>query len=506
MSLKKYLFMMMAWIMSCLAAAHQNIDLQVGDIHILKGQQIQKVVVGDGKIINALTDNPNEVLVFAKEKGKTSLQIWEQAGITHYQVQVKTVQEMSLQKELNNMIRTIKGVKLHVVGGKFILDGQVHSEMDKLKLRKLVAHYPQILDLTQDVNAQMISLDVVLLELPKQFMDRLGIEWEHSVSGNLLSGVLWNILPTIKAMKSDTGGIILAEPQLMTRSGTEAEFLAGGELPYSMTDAQGRIHTSFKSYGINLKITPELLPQDRVRSQVVLEMSALDSSLNLNGGPALKTHRVRTEFSTLLNHTIVLAGFISKEQVKGLERVPGMSDIPILGALFHSEKFQNNETELVILVTPRLVDSEQGQQAKSQIQKLVQKHFSDPSLLTSQATQASAYKKAMKDSQAQVVPTESKTQKLGKLSEVSKPILSQNVQSLGSQKSPQLPVKPSTNKRVKTMRQDSYLPQSSKSIALNREIELPAGHTVARSERAIDAKQRAKVRNQKRHQRGVRYE
>ncbi|WP_424648866.1 hypothetical protein [Castellaniella sp.] len=95
-----------------------------------------------------------------------------------------------------------------------------------------------------------------------------------------------------------------------------------------------------------------------MRSRLEVEVSAIDPSLSVPGGPSLKTRRTATEFNVRAGQTLVLAGFLSRDTARNVDRLPGLGDLPVLGALFRSTRFQRNETELAILVTPQLVTAE----------------------------------------------------------------------------------------------------------------------------------------------------
>ena len=124
---------------------------------------------------------------------------------------------------------------------------------------------------------------------------------------------------------------MLAQPQLLARSGASATFLAGGELPYVSTDANGRNATVFKPYGVSLKITPRIDRNDVIRSLIEVEASSVDTSLNLPGGPALRMRRASTEFNVRSGSTLVIGGFLSREQGRDVSGLPGLLDVPAGG-------------------------------------------------------------------------------------------------------------------------------------------------------------------------------
>jgi pilus assembly protein CpaC len=113
----------------------------------------------------------------------------------------------------------------------------------------------------------------------------------------------------------------------------------------------------FKPYGIRLDIEPRVARSGAIRAVIDSEVSSIDSSVSTTSGPALLTRRTRTEFNVKPGETIVLAGLLQRTNSTDIDSVPLLGNVPILGALFRSKRFQNKETELVVLVTPHLVDS-----------------------------------------------------------------------------------------------------------------------------------------------------
>jgi pilus assembly protein CpaC len=159
----------------------------------------------------------------------------------------------------------------------------------------------------------------------------------------------------IAALAQTGEAVMLAQPQLLARSGASATFLAGGEVPYVSTDGRGNPTTLFKPYGVSLSITPRIDRNGVIRSLIEVEASSVDSSLSVAGGPALRTRRASTEFNVRSGNTLVIGGFLSRENAEEVSGLPWLQNIPILGALFSSRRYQQRETELAIFVTPKIV-------------------------------------------------------------------------------------------------------------------------------------------------------
>lgn len=188
----------------------------------------------------------------------------------------------------------------------------------------------------------------------------------------------------LQAMAQEGYAVVLAQPQLLARSGAQAEFLAGGEVPYVSTDKQGNSQTVFKPYGVSLKIVPRIERSGAVRSRLEVEVSSVDPSVSSAAGPAMKTRRAATEFNVRSGQTLVLAGFISREESSNTDRLPGLGTLPVLGRLFSSERFQRMETELAIFVTPTVVQAEHPDLGErvSRAEAILDQYFEPPILNT----------------------------------------------------------------------------------------------------------------------------
>lgn len=405
------------WLFSGSVAAQTQWQLQVGDMRVLAMPEVARVAVGDGHVLNAVTSDDKEVLVFARNVGSSTLTVWFANGQHQsYQIRVVEAAQRHAISELKELLERIPQLTVTEVGEQVVVEGHQLSAQHRANLEQLKSRYPQIIDLSSALPWEpMVLLDVQVLELPRNFMRELGLRWAEQSEGGVHLGAAWDgassrlmdrpgeiVLPLpfqpgavagyfglnallsarIQALSQTGQAVVLAQPQLLARSGATAEFLAGGEVPYSTTDSNGNSSTSFKPYGVSLKITPFLESNGAVRSQVDVEVSSIDPSLSIPTGPSLKTRRASTEFNVQSGQTLVLAGFISRDMAENSSQVPGLHQIPILGQLFKSKRYQRNETELAIFVTPFLVDAQQKelQQRVLQAQHITRSTFSEPLL------------------------------------------------------------------------------------------------------------------------------
>lgn len=369
------------------------LQMQVGEVRVLSVPDVARVAVGDGHVVNAVTTDEKEVIVFARHEGSSALHVWSQAGkSSRYSIEVAPEGAKQVQKELRSVLDRIPNARVSTVGDKLLIEGDDLSDADRERIVLLSKRYPQLLDFTGQVGwDRMVLLNVQVVELPRSYLQELGVRWDTTSKGGVAGGLGWDagskrflerpgetVLPLlypsgpaaayfgvnalmaarIDAMVKTGDAVVLAQPQLLARSGAVAEFLAGGEVPYSTVDANGNTNTAFKPYGVSLRITPQIERNDIVRSSIEVEVSSVDSSFSAPGGPSLKTRRAATEFNVRSGQTLVLAGFLSRETTQNLNSIPGLAGIPILGQLFKSRRFQTNETELAIFVTPVVASAE----------------------------------------------------------------------------------------------------------------------------------------------------
>lgn len=175
----------------------------------------------------------------------------------------------------------------------------------------------------------------------------------------LAHGIGDDALALVSLLKGQGLSRLLASPTLVAMNGQEAQFLVGGEVPYPVTGDSGSTSVQFKEYGIMLKFRPYLIGGEAVTLDVATEVSSLDySRIIYSGGaavPGITTRRGETTLQLKDGQTFAMAGLIREETQSSVSKIPFLGDIPILGTLFTSKEFQNNESELMIIVTPRLV-------------------------------------------------------------------------------------------------------------------------------------------------------
>jgi pilus assembly protein CpaC len=386
-----------------------EVDMFVGESRVFPAPNIGRIAVGNGSIMSAAALDDKEVIVFANGPGTSSLFIWNKDG-RYQRIKINIVpgDTTRVQREVAAFLSQIPGTKASVVGEKVIVEGDNLSDADRAKVDMIAKSYPQVVNFTDPTGwEKMIMMDVKVVEFPKSVLREVGLKWGNP-AGVVQAGGIWypwqrgggytvdapgaqvhavqgntTVLPQslnavfgmnlalnaqLNLMAQNGDAVMLAEPVLSARNGSTASFLAGGEIPYQGASSTGTPFIQFKEYGVRLDIKPVADKTGSVRAEIKTRVSAVDASVSSAGGPALRTRETNTTFNVKTGETIVLSGFISREQSEDVDKLPGLGDIPVLGALFRSKKFANKETELVIFVTPTIV-SEDSPSLKDRIEK-----------------------------------------------------------------------------------------------------------------------------------------
>ncbi|HEX6703994.1 MAG TPA: pilus assembly protein N-terminal domain-containing protein [Albitalea sp.] len=386
-----------------------EIEMFVGESRVFPAPGVSRIAVGNGALLTAAALDNNEVILFANGAGTSSLFIWNAQG-QHQRVKISIVpgDASRFAREIAAFLSTIPKARASLVGANIIVEGDELSDADIAKVEELAKRYPQIVNFTNRLGwEQMVMLDVRVIEFPVTVLRELGLKWS-STGGAALAGI-WAparrggggpyevqvrtgpgngvpitgpngaaaTLPSglnaialmnlglnaqLDLLVQEGTASLLADPHLSARSGSKASFLAGGEIPYTVSTRDG-VAVQFKTYGVKLDITPRVDRKGVIRATIQTEVSGLDRSVSTPSGPALLSRKTETEFNLRNGETIVLSGLLQREQSADVDKVPLLGDIPVLGAIFRSRRFQNRETELVVFVTPTVVDAQSAASA-----------------------------------------------------------------------------------------------------------------------------------------------
>ncbi len=241
------------------------------------------------------------------------------------------------------------------------------SQEDFSKYQKILQPFgfSVVKDKTSIEMLPVVKLEMTIVEINKNIKQKFGFSWPSNFSAQLYPQFNWNSFSAeLDLLEQNGQAKILASPNLLCRSGQEANFVVGGEFPIKITSRNSK-QVVWKNYGISLKFKPRADSSGRMSISLESEVSSIDTSLMVDGVPAIKNHRVSSHFDLVKSELVALSGLIKDEQGQHSEGLPGLAKLPVLGPLFGSQNFLNNKTELVIFVRPSVlkVNEEKSLQA-----------------------------------------------------------------------------------------------------------------------------------------------
>jgi pilus assembly protein CpaC len=381
--------------------APQELHLLVGrSLVITSPTRIKRVSLADPAIAEAIVVSPYQVLLNGKTPGGVSLLLWDEANQSQaFEVSVD-IDVLSLTQKIHDVFPS-EQVQVETSKDVVMLSGRISSAAVADKILEVVKNAtPKVTSLMEVPPPPYgeILLEVKFAEVDRSNTTQLGINilslpgaknigtittgqfgppilqgGQITGTSTLSVGSLLNLFifrpdinfaATIQALQAQNLLQILAEPNLLTSSGKDASFLAGGEFPYPVVQGGGTggfapITIQFKEFGIRLNFTPTLTADGLIHLKVKPEVSTLDFSnaLTIQGFliPALSTRRAESEMDLRDGQSFAMAGLLDNRVQDQFDKIPGIGDIPVLGKLFQSRNRTKTNNELLVLVTPRIV-------------------------------------------------------------------------------------------------------------------------------------------------------
>ena len=382
--------------------AIETITLSLGQGHLMEVGQVLRIALGSGRVLQANWLDDRQLLLIPEAPGETTLHLWlKGGGIRKYQILVTESNSVRLAQDMNLLLGENSGVRARALGDRILLEGQNPTEEGAWRAAELVKRYPQVISLVSRRGyEQMINLEVKMIEIGRNALKQLGVRWQGGGAGDwAVSGPSFGVIGDFKRsgaflpeggaaatrgfavaprihpfatsasmvsslssmidlMVQNGDAAVLAEPRLSTRSGGKARFVAGGELPIPVLSANGAANVDFKEYGVRFEVEPVVNAQGVISASLHTEVSSIDDEVTVMGVPGLRKQSSNTDVNLRPGETLVIAGMVRNEMSGAITKIPGLGDLPILGHLFRSKRFRQRESEMVVLITPRL--SEQG--------------------------------------------------------------------------------------------------------------------------------------------------
>jgi pilus assembly protein CpaC len=343
-----------------------------------------ELVVGNPNIADVFPLTDSSVYVQANNTGATNVSFFgpnkELLGVMILNVRVDF---NDLQQAINRAVPNAN-VSVANINGRVRVSGEVRDGPSLARVLELAEQFSDqpVINAVRVTDPQQVQLDVRILEVSRRSGRELGVELTGrndgvlrmqtgtgplnnqvpfgSFIGNLLSIAGTDIDVVINALEAKGLARRLANPTLVTSNGVEANFVVGGEVPISTTtlNAEGvavGTSTDYREYGVRLNFRPVILDNSQISLEIRPEVSDIDTSVTVNGQPAFISRKADTTVTLRDGQSFAIAGLLQVDNERNVQQVPWIGQIPVLGALFRSTAFQKQETDLVILVTPRLV-------------------------------------------------------------------------------------------------------------------------------------------------------
>jgi len=379
-------------------SAIKALRMHVGSVKTLPVGEVIRVAVGQEQVLGTSILENGELLLIPRAPGETDLHIWKRGErkLT-YRVQV-TAANMSMQLQtIRSVLSSFENVKVREMNGLIILDGKIPPRKEDL-FNQVLNLFPGVVSLVEPeevVIKDMIKFQVQVLEVNKNYTKQLGINWDKTIEGPAIghldnfnpngtfvllregsvyeelyetgirsasdsssityTGIHTTMNSMINLLREDGVVRTLAEPSLSTRSGEVASFHSGGEFPIAILNEFGQPVVQMQEYGVILDIEPLSDENGNIISKISAELSTIDFSTIVNDVPGLLKRNTESVVNMKSGETIAISGLLQAGDSKAIERLPILGEIPIIGELFTSRNFQENRSELIILVTPTIV-------------------------------------------------------------------------------------------------------------------------------------------------------
>ena len=396
------LFLMLQFLFSFTAYANEissDIRMYVGESKILRlPAAVNKIAIGNGKVVSAASVNPTEILVIANDAGDSSVHLWlKNKTEVSYSVRVTSINIPKIATQIKQLFNGDENIGVQIVGDRIFLEATDITNLQAKKIEALEKAYPNefiaILGGAQNLQERTIHMEAKVIEIKKSALDDLGIRWNTQnidgpsigILGDMVrnntyvirpdegpfTGITHNINPfetyfgiasaissSINLLEQKGDAYIVAAPQLVSRCGGKADFNSGGELPVPIVTGLGQVSVEYKPYGIRLQIEPLCDSRGNVRAKVLSEVSQIDRSTTVQGVPGLLTRRTESELDLEDGRPMMLAGLASLRASEDKDQVPWLGNAPLLGNLFSNKTLGGERTELVVLITPAIVTPE----------------------------------------------------------------------------------------------------------------------------------------------------
>lgn len=386
------IMLILCWPTASNAANQYTIEVNKGKV-IHLNTPVTSVAVANPSVADVQVMSPTLLYVNGHNVGETSLLAISDTNQVVLQAHVQVTHNL---KKLQQMLKSnIKDdIEVESTDRAIVLKGNVESPYVAERAQRIAASFlrgadQQVINMLGTSHGDQVMLKVKIAEVSRTELQRFGISLDsllntgnlvlglatgQQVVSSLASGLLnaggGSLYGSYSSGSVDINGIVdmleddglmtvLAEPNLTTKSGVNASFLAGGEFPIPVSGEEGTVTIEYRPFGVSLNFTPVVLSEKKISLTVSPEVSSISNvnAVSANGFqiPSITTRRTSTTIELGSGESFAIAGLLNRRDVTDMSKVPGLGELPVLGTLFRSSEYRQEQSELVIIATPYIV-------------------------------------------------------------------------------------------------------------------------------------------------------
>ena len=414
-NLKKYTLTGVALAAQSLAAHALSLDINKAVLITLPAP-VSTIFVAEPRVATYQLVNPRKALVMGRSLGSTTFMALDENGNAVYTTNVSVGFDLArIKKAIRDLYPSIS-IKLSPTADGVIVSGTVPTPTVAADIIAIVdsfvhpgqgqttsssttssdtsgaatgtgtmgAHVGKVINRLTVTLPNQVIIRVRFAEVSREVSEKLGVNWfwgkvhnsNHPFAVGLANNTMTSTLP--HSFFSELGGVgvpdfsamidvlageslvsILAEPNLSVASGESASFLAGGQIPVKTTGSLGSANTEWKDYGVKLEVAPTILSENRLSLRIRPEVSHL--GVSFDNTPSIITRKAETTIELADGQSFVIGGLLQNNITNDVNKIPGLGDLPVMGALFRSKDFSRNESELVMIATAYIANPNKGQ-------------------------------------------------------------------------------------------------------------------------------------------------
>jgi pilus assembly protein CpaC len=369
----------------------------VGEVQVVNMSNVARIAIGDGSIVKATVVDDAQIVMLPEKEGNTTLHVWLKNGrqVT-FEIAVSKQNNDKLVEDLKAWVQSIPGIRVTRIGDKIAFEGRYPNNEAKDRIEAIAKQFPQVMNLVAKKAAdsdplqmeRMVLLDMRVVEVKRKALEQLGIKWATTAQGPTFAtnallysntpfrpgtinsafapvntahpiatylGLATQLTSALNLLEQKGDAWTLAEPRLSCKSGGKADFEAGGEIPIVVSAGFGLVSVVYKKYGVLMHFEPEADAEGNISSKLELEVSEPDARNSNQGFVAFTKNSTKTEIALKQGEPLIIAGLLREKSEKSSDAIPVLGRLPLLSYIFGSNEKRTEQTELVIIATPRVV-------------------------------------------------------------------------------------------------------------------------------------------------------